>query len=246
MLTIKRIMKNKRKEKRSCRLILACCALLLFISVNAFAQQQVTVTGNVKDEKGEPIIGANVIVKGTGTGSVTNVEGDFSLANVQNGATLEISFIGYLNQDVKVNGTKPVSIILKEDTKMLDEVVVVGYGVQRKSDMTGAVASVNTKTLENRPQTNIIQSLQGAVPGLNISVTGTNAEGSSTKTRIRGENSITSCIRNSVAVIDPIHGSGLLSVGGVVLASFNASVLYFQNSAPFMRLGKLMGLSMVM
>ena len=68
MLTIKRIMKNKRKEKRSCRLILACCALLLFISVNAFAQQQVTVTGNVKDEKGEPIIGANVIVKGTGTG----------------------------------------------------------------------------------------------------------------------------------------------------------------------------------
>ena len=87
MLTIKRIM--KRKEKRSCRLILACCALLLFISVNAFAQQQVTVTGNVKDEKGEPIIGANVIVKGTGTGSVTNVEGDFSLANVQNGSTLE-------------------------------------------------------------------------------------------------------------------------------------------------------------
>ena len=113
MLTIKRIMRNKRKEKRSCRLILACCALLLFISVNTFAQQQVTVTGNVKDEKGEPIIGANVIVKGTGTGSVTNVEGDFSLANVQNGATLEISFIGYLNQDVKVNGTKPVSIILK-------------------------------------------------------------------------------------------------------------------------------------
>ena len=111
MLTIKRIMKNKRKEKRSCRLILTCCALLLFISVNAFAQQQVTVTGNVKDEKGEPIIGANVIVKGTGTGSVTNVEGDFSLANVQNGAILEISFIGYLNQDVKVNGQAVATLI---------------------------------------------------------------------------------------------------------------------------------------
>ena len=162
MLTIRLIMKNKRKEKRSCRLIFACCALLLFISANVFAQQQVTVTGNVKDEKGEPIIGANVIVKGTGTGSVSNVDGDFSLVNVPNGATLEISFIGYLNQDVKVNGTKPISIILEEDSK-----------------------------LENRPQTNIIQSLQGAVPGLNISVTGTNAEGSSTKTRIRGENSIT-------------------------------------------------------
>lgn len=129
MLTIKLIMKNKRKEKRLCRLILVCCALLMFISINAFAQQQVTVTGNVKDEKGEPVIGANVIVKGTGTGSVSNVDGDFSLPNVPNGATLEISFIGYLNQDVKVSGTKPINIILKEDTKMLDEVVVVGYGV---------------------------------------------------------------------------------------------------------------------
>ena len=132
MLTIKLIMKNERKEKRLGRLILVCCALLMFISVNAFAQQQVTVTGNVKDEKGEPVIGANVIVKGTGTGSVSNVDGDFSLPNVPNGATLEISFIGYLNQDVKVSGTKPINIILKEDTKMLDEVVVVGYGVQRK------------------------------------------------------------------------------------------------------------------
>ena len=155
MLTIKRIMKNKRKEKRSCRLILACCALLLFISVNAFAQQQVTVTGNVKDEKGEPIIGANVIVKGTGTGSVTNVEGDFSLANVQNGATLEISFIGYLNQDVKVNGTKPVSIILKEDTKMLDEVVVVGYGTQSKKTLTGAVSMVNMGDVEMNTVPNV-------------------------------------------------------------------------------------------
>ena len=168
MLTIKRIMKNKRKEKRSCRLILACCALLLFISVNALAQQQVTVTGNVKDEKGEPIIGANVIVKGTGTGSVTNVEGDFSLANVQNGATLEISFIGYLNQDVKVNGTKPVSIILKEDTKMLDEVVVVGYGTQSKKTLTGAVSMVNMGDVEMNTVPNVSRALAGKAAGFRV------------------------------------------------------------------------------
>ena len=188
MLTIKLIMKNKRKEKRLADLFLVCCALLMFIRSTHLP----TASHSHRNEKmkGEPVMSQR-IVKGTGTGSVSNVDGDFSLPNVPNGATLEISFIGYLNQDVKVSGTKPINIILKEDTKMLDEVVVVGYGVQRKSDMTGAVASVNTKTLENRPQTNIIQSLQGAVPGLNISVTGTNAEGSSTKTRIRGENSIT-------------------------------------------------------
>ena len=126
-------------------------------------------------KRGEPIIGANVIVKGTGTGSVTNVEGDFHWRMYRMAPLLKSLFIGYLNQDVKVNGTKPVSIILKEDTKMLDEVVVVGYGVQRKSDMTGAVASVNTKTLENRPQTNIIQSLQRCCTGPEYLSDGTNA-----------------------------------------------------------------------
>lgn len=184
-------MKNMKKEKRTRDLIFACCAWLMLFPTFTFAQQSITVNGNVKDETGIPIIGANVIVKGTRTGVVTDIEGSFSLPQVKEGAILEVSFIGYLNQDVKAIGTKPLNIILKEDTKMLDEVVVVGYGVQRKSDMTGAVASVNAKTLESRPQTNIIQSLQGAVPGLNISITGTNAEGSSTQTRIRGENSIT-------------------------------------------------------
>ena len=202
MLTIKRIMKNKRKEKRSCRLILACCALLLFISVNAFAQQQVTVTGNVKDEKGEPIIGANVIVKGTGTGSVTNVEGDFSLANVQNGATLEISFIGYLNQDVKVNGTKPVSIILKEDTKMLDEVVVVGYGQMKRSDLTGSVVSVNDQAIKKSVPTSIDQVLQGRAAGVQIQAN-SGTPGASTSIRIRGVNSL-NATNQPIFVIDGV------------------------------------------
>lgn len=183
-------MKNKRKTRDSFNLIFVFSLLVLFFSVEVFAQQ-ISVSGIVKDEQGEAVIGANVVVKGATIGSITDMEGKFSLHKVQDGSVLEVSFIGYLTQSVKVNGSKPITIILKEDTKTLDEVVVVGYGVQRKSDMTGAVGSVNTKTLEERPQTNLVQSLQGVVPGLNISVTGSNAEGSSTVTRIRGNNSIT-------------------------------------------------------
>ena len=93
--------------------------------------------------------------------------------------------------NTSILSTSSLKIVLKEDNQALDEVVVVGYGVQRKSDLTGSVASVNSDVLESRPQANLIQSLQGAVPGLNISVTGSNAEGSSTTTRIRGNNSIT-------------------------------------------------------
>lgn len=200
-------MKNKRKETHTCKLFFACCAMLLFISVNIFAQQQITVTGNVKDEKGEPIIGANVIVKGTSVGSITNLEGDFSLANVQNGSIIEISFIGYLQQEVKVDGNKPINVFLKEDNKVLDEVVVVGYGVQKKSDVTGAVATFNAKTLDERPRTNIIQSLQGSIAGLNISITGSNAEGSASSTVIRGTNSI-SASNKPLLILDGIPFDG--------------------------------------
>lgn len=163
---------------------------LLLMAGNAFGQQRQEITGNVKDETGEAVIGANVIVKGSTNGTITDIDGNFHLSAAK-GDMLEISFIGYLTQLIQVKGNAPIQVVLKEDSKTLDEVVVVGYGVQRKSDMTGAVASVNSKALEARPQTNLVQSLQGAVPGLNISITGTDAEGSSTTTRIRGDNSIT-------------------------------------------------------
>jgi len=137
------------------------------------------INGNVTDEQGEPIIGANVVIQGTGTGTITDVEGNFKLASVTKGAVMEISFIGYISKTLQVKDASSLKIVLKEDNQALDEVVVVGYGVQRKSDLTGSVASVNSDVLESRPQANLIQSLQGAVPGLNISVTGSNAEGSS-------------------------------------------------------------------
>ena len=183
-------MKTRQKSRDASGILLVCLMWMLSLSSSLHAQTW-NINGNVTDEQGEPIIGANVVIQGTGTGTITDVEGNFKLASVTKGAVMEISFIGYISKTLQVKDASSLKIVLKEDNQALDEVVVVGYGVQRKSDLTGSVASVNSDVLESRPQANLIQSLQGAVPGLNISVTGSNAEGSSTTTRIRGNNSIT-------------------------------------------------------
>lgn len=171
------------KTRRSLALFL----LIILGTMGALAQT--TVTGSVETTTGEPVIGASVVVKGTKTGASTDVDGKFSIDIPNSNATLTVSYVGCKTQEVAAkNGIK---ITLQENSELLDEVVVVGYGVQRKSDLTGAVSSVNTKELEMRPSPNIIQSLNGMVPGLNISLTGTNAEGSSSQTIIRGQKSIT-------------------------------------------------------
>ena len=183
-------MKNKTKSRGTHRFFLVCCTLLLLFSCNVFAQT-LDVRGNVLDNLGEPIIGANVVVQGTSVGTITDINGEFVLSSIPSNAVVEVSFIGYVTQAIEVKGKTSLKVTLQEDNQALDEVVVVGYGVQRKSDLTGSVASINSEVLESRPQVNLIQSLQGSVPGLNISVTGSNAEGSSTTTTIRGNNSIT-------------------------------------------------------
>ena len=128
--------------------------------------QSMTITGLVVDAKGEPVIGASVVEKGTTNGGITDVDGKFTL-NVSQGATLKISFVGYQPQEVKA--TRTMKITLKEDTELLDEVVVVGYGVQKKANLTGAVSTVDvSKTLEARPQSDVTKALQGVVPGLTI------------------------------------------------------------------------------
>lgn len=185
-------MENKKRRRISWlgKRWFAGYVLLMFVFVQAIAQQTMTITGNVKDKLGEPVIGANVVVKGTSTGTITDVDGNFRIPDAPRQATVVVTFIGYHTREVAVKGNTPLNIVLEEDNQTLDEVVVVGYGVQRKSDLTGSVASVSSKTLEQRPQTNLIQSLQGTVPGLNITIRGTDAEGSSSSTRIRGDNSI--------------------------------------------------------
>lgn len=125
------------------------------------------VTGKIVDEKGEPIIGANIVEAGTANGTVTDVDGNFSLS-VDNNATIHISYIGYLEQDINTAGRTSFNITLIEDTKALDEVVVVGYGIQKKVNLSGAVATADTKKLEDRPITTIGNALQGTVASLNI------------------------------------------------------------------------------
>ena len=128
--------------------------------------QSISVTVTVVDTKGEPVIGANVIEKGTTNGGITDLDG-VSKLNVKPGAILQVSFVGYTTQEVKA--TSVMKVVLKDDTELLDEVVVVGYGAQKKVNLTGAVANVDVnKTIDSRPITDIGRALQGAVPNLKI------------------------------------------------------------------------------
>ena len=123
------------------------------VSFAAETQQQkkITVTGNVKDATGEPLIGVNVLVKGTTNGNITDMDGNFSLSDVDPNATISVSYIGYKTQEVALKGKGTVNVVLSEDSESLEEVVVIGYGTQKKVDLSGAVATVSTKVLENRP-----------------------------------------------------------------------------------------------
>ena len=159
--------------------------LIMFCCCNMLAQN-ITVTGQVVDVTSEPIIGASVVVKGTTNGTITDFDGNFTLS-VQKGETLHISYIGYVAQDVKVMGNQPVKVVMAEDTETLDEVVVVGTSM-KKSDLTGAVASVSSKVLEEKPVTNVNQALQGRVAGVFISQPTRPTDDASIK--IRGINTI--------------------------------------------------------
>ena len=143
-------------------------------------------SGIIEDALG-PIIGASVIIKGTSTGVITDMDGQFSLDGVKKGDVLQISFVGYITQEVTYNG-KPIRVKLVEDSKVLDEVVVVGYATVKKANLTGAVSAVDSKVLEDRPIINLGQGLQGTIPNLNVTTSGQPGKGSSFN--VRGETSI--------------------------------------------------------
>ena len=146
-----------------------CLLMLLLISfpLGIWAQNK-TVTGVVVDVQGESIIGANVLVKGTVNGVITDINGKFTLNQVAADATLQISFIGYKEQTIDLKGKSNIRVVMQEDTEMLDEVVVVGYGVQKKSDVTGAMISVSSEELTSRPVSNAFEAMQGKAAGVDI------------------------------------------------------------------------------
>ncbi len=173
----------------------------------AVLQQVKKISGVIKDASGEPVIGANVIVKGTTNGTMSDMDGQFSL-DVPEGAVLSVSFIGYIPQDIPVKGQNVMTITLKEDSELLDEVVVVGYGVQKKSDVTGSVTSVSKERLEKLPVTNVLQAVQGAAAGVTITQT-SSIPGEAPSALVRGRNSI-NAENGPYVVVDgvPISKSG--------------------------------------
>ena len=144
--------------------------------------------GIVIDENGDPVIGASIQVKGTKTGTVTDINGKFQLKNLPANATLTISYVGYQTQTVSVKGQKNLKITLVEDKQNLNEIVVVGYGSMKKSDLTGAMSRVTAKTIEERPVQNALQAMQGKTPGVDIVLN--NRPGELGDVRIRGNRSL--------------------------------------------------------
>ena len=156
------------KTKTFERLHLPMLVFLFFVCTTTLSYAQHMVSGVVKDVTGEPIIGANVVEKGTTNGSITDIDGKFSFSISKPVVTLSVSYIGYQPQDYAYKGQGSVIIILKEDLQNLDEVVVVGYGVAKKRDLTGSVASVKGEKLQETASFSAAQALQGRAAGVTI------------------------------------------------------------------------------
>ncbi|MCE6989324.1 TonB-dependent receptor [Dyadobacter sp. CY323] len=195
--------------------IIPCLFMLMLFSVgitHSLLAQSGTVTGKVVDEKGEGIPGASVTVKGSQQGTLTTVEGTYSLESAGN-ATLVFSFVGYLREEIQVNNRSIVDITLRPDIKALEEVVVVGYGTQRRVETTGSIASVKAADLVQTPVANIAQGLQARVSGMQINQN-SGAPGGNVSVRIRGTNSINGS-SEPLYVIDGIqisNGGGITDV----------------------------------
>ena len=170
------------------------------------AQQGKTITGVVNDELG-PVAGANIVVKGTTNGTMTDMDGHFSISNVPAGAVLQISFIGYLTQEVKVGNQSTITVLLKEDSQTLDEVVVVGYGTMRKSDLTGSISTAKGEEIIKTQSFNALDGLKGKVAGVNI-FSNTGQPGGEMRVVIRGVSTIQA------------SSSPLYVVDGVVMSDF--------------------------
>lgn len=173
------------------------------------AQNGIAVRGTVTDHTGMPLVGVNVVVKGTTIGTVTDIDGNFDLTNVPQGSILQFSYIGYKNQEIKAQAK--VTVALSEDNELLDEVVVVGYGTQKKVNMTGAVSSVKVGALDNRPVTNATNALAGLAAGLSVTNTGGSVPGLESPTiRIRGQGTLNNS--DPLIVIDGMAGASISDI----------------------------------
>lgn len=194
------------------------------------------ISGVVKDENGEVIIGANVFIKGTNKGGITDMDGLFEILNVQEDETLVISYIGYITQEIKINNQKRFEVVLRSNDQLLEEVVVVGYGTQKKINLTGSVDVVTGDKLADRPAPNVSLLLQGTSPNLNISLSNTGGEpGASQKWQIRGAGSLSGNSSPLVLVDGVEMDPNLLDPDAIesvsVLKDASASAIYGSRAA---------------
>lgn len=209
-------MENSREKLRFRRLMkmlpkFLFTVLFTLLSVTLYAQSK-TITGTVIEGSGEAVIGASVLVEGTTNGTITDLDGNFSLTNVPENAKIQISYIGYLSQTISVAGRSSFKITLKEDAQALDEVVVVGYGVQKRSDVTGAITSVTDKVIQERPVQNALTAMQGKAAGVDIQ---TNVRpGETAGISIRGNRSVKAS-NAPLYVVDGIILMGDVSKGAM-------------------------------
>ncbi|MBD5304304.1 MAG: TonB-dependent receptor [Bacteroides sp.] len=217
--------------KQVSRLILLLVALMAGLPAWAASRQ---VTGTITDEAGEPLIGASVLLVNSQTGCMADIDGNFSLQVPDGNVQLKIALIGYVSQTVKVGPNQNnIKVVMKEDAQTLEETVVVGYGTQKKVNLTGAVASVDGKAFENRPAANITNMLQGSVAGLNVTTT-SGLPGSSATLNIRGEASINGgsplvLIDGSIGEIDNVNPNDVESIS--VIKDASAAAVYGARAA---------------
>ena len=205
-----------RQQKSNLLKVLGTMFLVALFAMQAKAQE-ITVTGTVTDNLG-PVIGASIQVEGTTIGCITDIDGNYNLPNVPANGTLVFSFIGYQTQKISVDGKTKIDVKLVEDSQLLQEVVVVGYGVQRKSDLTGAVASVKTAdALKSTPTGNVSDALQGRMAGVSV-LSGSGNPTEDNTIRVRGINSITA-ETGPLVVIDGFIGGSLQSLNPADIAS---------------------------
>lgn len=215
--------------------ILFLCSMLL-VSQNATAQKSAkSVSGTIVDAKGEPLIGVSILVKGTTTGTITDVDGKFSLSveSVKN-PMLSVSYVGYEPQNISPNGQPFLRIVMEEASKFLDEVVVVGYGTMHKSDLTGSVSSVSSKDIAQQPVANIGEALQGRAAGVSIISSG--APGSNVSLKIRGlgttNNSDPLLVIDGVPTDVPLNTLNMDDVATVdILKDASATAIYGSRGA---------------
>jgi len=191
-----------------------------FVVIKSKAEmQQNVITGKVVDSEGRPLLGVNIIEKGTTNGTTTNENGDYSISVSSRDAVLVFSYIGYLSEEMQVGAQMIIDVSLIEDIELLQEIIVVGYGTMKKSDVTGAIVSVNEKSLNEVPSANLQLALQGKAAGLEIQRIGT-APGSDAHIRVRGDRSITGS-NNPLFILDgiPFEGGSLNDIDQNAISS---------------------------